>query len=430
MALRRLILLTNQYPFTTGDFAFVRQEIEALAARFDEVFIFNYTAGPPAPIADLPANTVYAGNLYGASTKNKIAALVAPASVLKLAKVIRGEAGAGALRGHLKAFFSAAAVGMSLARDSRLRRLLSAPETRTTVYSFWGMGAGMAVPWLAAGLAGVVVRVHGYDLYEELTGYLPFRRAIFGRADRILPISETGRAYLRNRYPDAQLTDKIAVRRLGSKDPYLNAPEPVKGIAASSPAERIVVSCSNIIELKRVHRIAEALALVSTEHPLRWVHFGGGVLADEVRQVADTVRQDGLAIDLPGVTNHEDIMDFYRSNPVAAFINVSTTEGVPVSIMEAISCGIPAIATDVGGTAEIVGAGLGTGELISPDFTKEDLARAIERMLAAAPGTYSPRTTWAKLYNADINAARTAALVVGDGPSDTTSAGAEQPVTG
>ena len=36
------------------------------------------------------------------------------------------------------------------------------------------------------------------------------------------------------------------------------------------------------------------------------------------------------------------------------FINTSSSEGVPVSIMEALSVGIPIIATDVGGTKEIV----------------------------------------------------------------------------
>ncbi|MFR4320263.1 MAG: glycosyltransferase [Blautia massiliensis (ex Durand et al. 2017)] len=35
-------------------------------------------------------------------------------------------------------------------------------------------------------------------------------------------------------------------------------------------------------------------------------------------------------------------------------MNVSSSEGIPVSIMEATSFGIPGIATDAGGTKEII----------------------------------------------------------------------------
>ena len=57
------------------------------------------------------------------------------------------------------------------------------------------------------------------------------------------------------------------------------------------------------------------------------------------------------------------------------FLNVSESEGIPVSIMEAISAGIPVIATDVGGTSEIVNDSFGT--LIPKYFLINDLAKII-----------------------------------------------------
>ena len=57
------------------------------------------------------------------------------------------------------------------------------------------------------------------------------------------------------------------------------------------------------------------------------------------------------------------------------FINLSTTEGLPVSIMEAMSYGIPVIATNVGGTSEIVDNE--SGILIDIDFTNELLCDII-----------------------------------------------------
>ena len=58
------------------------------------------------------------------------------------------------------------------------------------------------------------------------------------------------------------------------------------------------------------------------------------------------------------------------------FINVSSTEGIPVSIMEAMSFGIPVIATAVGGTPEIVNNE--NGYLLSKDPSAKELAEVIQ----------------------------------------------------
>ena len=61
------------------------------------------------------------------------------------------------------------------------------------------------------------------------------------------------------------------------------------------------------------------------------------------------------------------------------FINVSESEGVPVSIMEALSCGLPIIATNVGGVSEIVDAHVGV--LIDKDFVFNDVSHAISELI-------------------------------------------------
>ena len=57
-------------------------------------------------------------------------------------------------------------------------------------------------------------------------------------------------------------------------------------------------------------------------------------------------------------------------------MNVSISEGLPVSIMEAISLGIPVIATDVGGVKEIVNEV--TGILIKTDIKKAQLSNILD----------------------------------------------------
>jgi len=73
-------------------------------------------------------------------------------------------------------------------------------------------------------------------------------------------------------------------------------------------------------------------------------------------------------------------MNFYQKESIDYFVNVSEHEGLPVSIMEAMSFGIPAIATNVGGTNEIVNDNK-TGILLDKEFTNQDLTDAFVRLI-------------------------------------------------
>jgi colanic acid/amylovoran biosynthesis glycosyltransferase len=69
------------------------------------------------------------------------------------------------------------------------------------------------------------------------------------------------------------------------------------------------------------------------------------------------------------------LLHWYRQHQPDIFINVSSSEGIPVSIMEAMSCGVSAIATNVGGTAEIVNDE--NGILLNPNPTIREVSEAI-----------------------------------------------------
>ena len=69
------------------------------------------------------------------------------------------------------------------------------------------------------------------------------------------------------------------------------------------------------------------------------------------------------------------MFDFYKNNYVDLFINTSKSEGLPVSLMEATSFGIPIMAPNVGGIKEIVTKE--TGILFEPNKEIEQLANYI-----------------------------------------------------
>jgi colanic acid/amylovoran biosynthesis glycosyltransferase len=394
--MKRLVLLTGEYPFSYGDVNFVRHEIDALADAYDEVVVFNYARRTEDAIA-MPANVTYQGNLFERNRGRALRALVSPSALLVLFRVLRSENRGGRLTGHLRQAVLSSIQGMRIARHPRLRAALADRAVSRSVYAFWGMGASLCLPWLPSTVAATAVRLHRFDLYED-DGALPLRAALFASASRILPISDHGRRYLLERFAGiAGLKDKTAVSRLGTTDPG----PPSRPERSADTAT--IVTCSSVIPVKRVARVADALGRLGETRTVRWVHFGDGPLMAELQGRAALVTDSRCEIELRGATSNADVLDYLRNERVDVFVNVSESEGVPVSIMEAMSFGIPVVATAVGGTPEIVHPDLGSGELLPRDFTDQQLAVEITRVLAAADNHYDPRTTWERLCDAAVN---------------------------
>jgi glycosyltransferase involved in cell wall biosynthesis len=109
---------------------------------------------------------------------------------------------------------------------------------------------------------------------------------------------------------------------------------------------------------------------------------------------------------LLGNVPNQEIMQHYKENPVDLFVNVSSTEGgAPVAIQEAISCGIPVIATAVGGNPEVVLEK--NGILLDPNPKPRDIAAALFRIWddpqQAAQMKQESRQVWQRNYDADVN---------------------------
>ena len=222
--------------------------------------------------------------------------------------------------------------------------------------------------------APVIARAHRYDLYESArkNGYIPLRPYLLERLDRVILIGEDGRRYLSEKYP--AWAHKLTVSRLGTPD---------RGVcpASLSDGPLRIISCSTVTPVKRVALIAQALANI-TDQEIRWTHYGDGPLLDELREQCAALPAN-IKWDLRGNIDNAALLSEYAKTPAHLFVNVSASEGVPVSIMEALSFSIPCLATDVGGTGEIVLDGQ-TGKLLPPDVTPEALAAAI-RAFAAMP---------------------------------------------
>jgi len=270
-------------------------------------------------------------------------------------------------------------------------------------YTYWfddiAMGIGLAkhrYPEIR-----LVSRAHGFDLYEErhAFNYWPCRPAALALLDRLFLDSETGRQYISQRYP--QFVNKYSTGLLGVSP---------AGFITSRSNDGVfrIISCSMIVPVKRVDLILEGIAHAARQNPgirFEWHHFGNGITRSALQEYANTASPSNMSVHLPGYSTPQDLFQFYKTHPVDVFINVSRSEGTPVSVMEAMSCGIPVIATAVGGNQEIVSPK--NGYLLPPTPSTEEIAAALLEMQADSETVTQKRmesySTWQDKYNADTN---------------------------
>ena len=91
---------------------------------------------------------------------------------------------------------------------------------------------------------------------------------------------------------------------------------------------------------------------------------------------------DHIDWELRGRVPHEEVLRFYRENAVSLFASLSISEGIPVSMMEAMSFGVPVLAYAVCGIPELVTDR--SGVLLDPSVSMDEACGALSRALDPA----------------------------------------------
>ena len=401
-----LVLLPFTFPYYSGEAAtensFLQVEVQYLAQTFDPFII------APCSIKEnkisLPA---------GIEIDTSYAAVNKVPSRNQLLHILREPLFISEILSHPRLLLKPEAIRTLVKRTYRVfatrdwvinlfQRHNLDPEN-TLFYTYWLGYTTLGVGLARQKLPGIVLvsRVHGGDLYPDRGAYntLFYQVQALRHLDHLFVISEHGREYLASAYP--WVGDLSEVSRLGIRTHNsLNL--------GSSDGVFRIASCSSVTPVKRVHLLVLGIAQASLKQPdqrFEWNHFGSGFLIDEIRLIAEQKLPANVSWQLQGNLPNEDVMRYYQNNPVDLFVNVSSSEGIPVSIMEAASFGIPIMATAVGGTPEVVSEK--NGWLLSPDASPDEISTALLKLVKEpqfrVQAGVSSRLVWEQSFDADRN---------------------------
>lgn len=318
----------------------------------------------------------------------------------------------------------------SLANREVMEHIIARADQGYLFYFYWGDKSVLILPFLKSFMAAqgrrvplAVMRLHGSDAIEEAKGILPFREQIYGTVDYAVPVSGMIESYIKCRY--AVQPRNICTFRLGS-------PEGGRTLSwERGPAGELhIVSCSNVVPLKRVEYIADAVALLAERlhneggigdvKSLCWTHIGDGPQRVALEQhIKSRIAAAGFPanlcrVEFKGAMPHREVLEYYRKNHIDLFIHASRSEGGPVVIMEAASFAIPVISTKVGAVDEMI-----PQEWIIPvEATPDILVDKVVEYLLLPDGKRlalkeQNRRVWEERWNAERNYAAFADFLAG-----------------
>jgi len=389
-----LYLFTAAFPFGSHE-AFLETEIRYLARRFRRVVVIPW--GGQGAHRPLPARVELMSGLAETNRHRRRAIVVLQAmreTAFWQELILRPSSAVQPRALHRAIGYIAAARRTRIWVEAQMK-VGALSVTRGIFYAYWTTSSAAALAHLRRVHPEMtaVSRAHGIDLYSErhVPAYLPLHRSTIRGLSRVYTVSDHGRRYLERQYPECG--DRTRTARLG-----VDGPRPAAG--PSSDGVLRIISCSNLYPVKRVSLLVKGLAAAAEQEPslrVEWTHFGEGYEHTKVERTAAEHLPANVQWQLMGQVPNHRVLEWYSERPVDAFVNVSESEGVPVSVMEALSFGVPVVATAVGGTPEIVPPE--AGALLDRDVKPDEIAAALLRCRPGSAAAERARTASAGAFH-------------------------------
>ena len=398
-----LVILTKHYPFGTGE-PFVGNEVSILKRYYNiHIIADSYTNGESCLNGDEEITVSRVPLLDWPTKSDRINALKLLLKSFLLVKeaiqvVIRYNIHSSKF---LRDMLNQIAFGEQY-YNYLIRNRFVSPNKPTIIYSFWNVYK--VVPFLLRKGTNrkwrVVSRIHGVDFYNERysNGRQPLK-SINRRLDRLYFLSQYAVEYYEKQF--GKLPNRC--KRIAP----LGVENTIKMVSHEKRNSFNIVSCSRVVKVKRLERIVRALELIDSIS-ISWTHLGDGELMGELKEEVSNrlSNKNNITVNLFGAVDNSQVKEFYHKSNPDCFVITSESEGTPVSIMEALSFGIPIVSYDAGSIPEMLE---GSKNIILPqEATPTDLSNAIQVISSMSSSEKNElrsanRKLWHEKYNAEKN---------------------------
>ena len=339
----KLVIFTESFPYGTGE-TFLKNEILIISKFYSTIIIVPFKISSKK--TQLPNNVIIDNSFAKKFSQNKFLRII-KGTLISLFSID---------------FYKEVLQLKNLSNIQNLFRFISKMKIcywwikktqyqkhSTLFYTYWlyDQTAALAKIKQKNPSTKFISRAHGFDLYDD-SNHIPMRAQTLKYVSKVFTISNNGKTYLQNKYPDFK--SKITSSYLGIKPQKIH-------LFKEPSCELKIVSCASIIPLKRINLIVKLLIELSNKNPhtsFIWNHFGNGYLKEEITEQLIDKAPKNLKWKIKGYFQNKELLDHYKSHYYDLFISMSSSEGIPVSMMEAMSFGIPVLTTNVGGVKELV----------------------------------------------------------------------------
>lgn len=373
--MKKLIILTSSFPYQGGE-QFIESEIFYWEnTGFDKIIILP--ANCYGSMRKVPDNIDVIRNNVSKLTKFRFVlwAIFSFLFYKEILYIIKSEK----KNFSKKILIALKTIANTLLQKNKIaKELLSNSNNELYIYSYWNDVSVYASCLLKreGKIKKVFSRAHRFDIYQEyrLYGYMPLKRQFIQDMDKVYCLSQSAIEYYVNTYNMPK--ERLELGRLGvvvpdniDKNKYIEDKLKIR-----------ILSLSYCVPVKRIDKIIQSLTLFAEKHPsisVEWTHIGSGVLFEQLNSMAMEVEKSlsNFKSNFFGEKSNMEVIQILKGQIFDLFINTSESEGIPVSIMEAMSYGIPAIAPNIGGIADLVRTD--NGFLISEQAKIEEIVDAL-----------------------------------------------------
>lgn len=371
---KKLLILTSRFPYEGGEY-FLETEVKYWR-KVDGVDVYLLPFFRTEGLRDYPDWVTLRGENSGRGSRAHrlgylVTALISPLFWVEFVGLIK------------KRNLNAANLTRALLMISRIfqikktiRMLAEEVGEIDLVYSYWNSTSSYAAALLKKEgfIKKIITRAHGSDLYRYAlkNEYMPIKERVVNQFDIVATVSSGGRKYYTEEY--SARPEKVLVSRLGVE---------IDGRASRVTESNFfsLVSISNCVKIKRLEVVAEGILIFAARNPevhVTWTHIGDGPTLAEIEDLWNkgSTGLKNLGASFLGRLPNKAVIDFLAEHPCDLIVNASASEGIPVSLMEAMSLGIPALAPRIGGIPELISDA--RGFLLPPMPTPDDLAKGLE----------------------------------------------------